>query len=807
MSEASAAPVHDLSGTCWQFAFADRPPAKAATAADLAAAGLTLRPCTVPGNFELDLLAHGLIPDPFHGLNILGLRRYERTHVWYATRFRAAPAPAGWMSQLVFDGVDCCADIHLNGRLLGSCDNMLVEHAFDVDGRLQPENELLVHIRPAVEAAEAYPYPQAVAAMPLSWESLYVRKAPHMYGWDIMPRALSAGLWRPVRLVHRPPERIESLYLETLRIAPDAGRSQQRLQYALTLAGPPDGCEIAIEGRCGDSRFSAVQPVRFRAGSLAFDIAAPRLWWPRGYGAADLYDVTVELRRDGRVLDRRAFRHGVRTVALQRTSLTTAEGRGEFVFRVNGERIFCKGSNWVPLDAFHSRDLARLDRAFAMVTDLECNILRCWGGNVYESDRFFDLCDRHGILVWQDFAMACAVYPQDEAFQRRLRDEAVQVIRRLRQHPSLLLWAGDNECDCSWAFWLQRGDPNRNVATRATLPAALQQEDPLRPYLPSSPYMDAAAYAHLTAPAPGTAPQNIPEDHLWGPRDYYKSAFYRSAVCHFVSEIGYHACPDPDALRGFLTPERLWPYRDNPEWTLHSTNPTAGTEMFADPAYRVNLMVRQIRALFGDVPENLDDFAFASQAVQAEAKKYFIERFRAGKWRRTGIIWWNLLDGWPQLSDAIVGYFFDRKQAYWHIRQAQQHVAVIVREEDDGRLTLVAANDTRRDAALQVAVRDVDAGTVLFEGRAAAAANAATAVAPLRPPAGQRFLRLEWHGDAAGANHYLAGAPPFRLADYRRWLAAMPELRKTNPRPLTGHVAHGRAAGRVPVTPAGRRSS
>lgn len=774
--------VQDLCGANWRFAFAGQPPPGAATAADLAAAGLTLRPCRVPGNFELDLQAHGLAPEPFTGLNILGLRRHERTHVWYVADFAAGPLPAGWSAELLFEGVDCFADIHLNGNPLGSCDNMLVEHSFEVTGRLEERNELLVHIRPALTEAERHDYPPVVQAGPLHWEALHVRKAPHMYGWDIMPRVLSAGLWRPVRLVARPPERMETLYLETLRLAPGGGAAQLRLHHELRLApAPGDRYVLEIEGCCGASRFAAAKEVAFRAGALTFDVTAPALWWPRGYGEPNLYDVTVTLRKNDQTIDRRSFRHGIRTVALHRTSLTTADGQGEFVFRVNGEKVFCKGSNWVPLDAFHSRDQARLDRAIAMAADLECNILRCWGGNVYESDRFFDLCDSHGIMVWQDFAMACAVYPQDAGFQRRLRAEAVKVIRRLRGHACLVLWAGDNENDLAWADWMGRGDPNRNVTTRRTLPDALLQEDPARPYLPSSPCIDTEAYRAVTAPdAAGNALDLLlPENHLWGPRDYYKSAFYRSAACHFASEIGYHGCPDPDALRRFLTPARLWPCHDNREWILHSTNPTAGAEMFADPAHRVNLMVNQIRALFGEVPDNLDDFAFASQAVQAEAMKYFIERFRGGKWRRTGIIWWNLLDGWPQFSDAVVGYFFDRKQAYWHIRQAQRHVALLVREEDDDRLTLVAANDTRRDAALSHLVRDVDSGAVLFEGRATAAANAATVLGELPVPEGRRFLRIEWRGEAEGANHYLAGRPPFRLADYRRWLAAMPELRKT----------------------------
>ncbi len=237
--------------------------------------------------------------------------------------------------------------------------------------------------------------------------------------------------------------------------------------------------------------------------------------------------------------------------------------------QVNGERIFILGTNWVPLDAYHARDRERLDRAVEMVVDLGCNLVRCWGGNVYEDDRFFDLCDEAGILVWQDFAMACAVYPQDDAFGARLRDEVRAVVRRLRQHPSLALWAGDNECDETWV-WTggRRRDPNRNVLTRSVIPGVLREEDPSRPYLPSSPYVDDVAFA--------SGRRLLPEDHLWGPRDDYKGAFYTESVCHFVSEIGFQGCPGVESLERYLTPGERWPFGGSEEWRLHSTAPLPG---------------------------------------------------------------------------------------------------------------------------------------------------------------------------------------------------------------------------------------
>jgi beta-mannosidase len=367
----------------------------------------------------------------------------------------------------------------------------------------------------------------------------------------------------------------------------------------------------------------------------------------------------VRLWKNGVEIDSAQFRHGVRTVELERTSITGPKGEGEFCFRVNGEKIFIKGSNHVPADAYHSRDVERIPRIIDLAVECGCNMLRCWGGNVYENDLFYDLCDEKGLLIWQDFGMGCAVYPQDEEFQRALAHEAGIVVRRLRGHACIALWAGDNECDLvpSW-FGDTSYNPNTNLLTRVVLPRVLQAEDPKRAFLPSSPYMDEVAFR--------AGQTFLPEEHLWGPRDYFRSDYYKNSLCHFASEIGYHGCPSPDSIRKFISPENLWP-NDNAEWLLHST--CAVPELGVGEG-RITLMNNQIREMFGTVPDNLEDYAFASQCVQAEAKKFFIELFRTQKWRRTGILWWNLIDGWPQFSDAVVDYYFGKKLAFDYIKRA-----------------------------------------------------------------------------------------------------------------------------------------
>jgi len=600
-----------------------------------------------------------------------------------------------------------------------------------------------------------------------------------MFGWDIMPRALSAGIWRSVSLHFEPDERIDWLWLDTVDIAADQASATLILHHDIRIRSTPDDpCDLVIVGRTQGSTFTHRSRLLYGTGQVRFSVESPRLWWPRGRGEAALYEVTVDVVRGGATVDRRTFRHGIRTVRLERSSVVDADGHGTFRFVINDEPVFILGTNWVPLDAYHSRDRERLPAALDLVEEVGCNMIRCWGGNVYEDDLFFDRCDAAGVLVWQDFAMACAIYPQDEAFQGVIRDEVRSVVRRLRQHPSVVVWAGDNECDEQYVWKARRRDPNDNVLTRRVIPEVLRDEDPSRPYLPSSPYVDPLAFA--------SGERSLPEDHLWGPRDDYRGAFYRDAVAAFASEIGYLGSPSVESLQQFLTPGALWPPTDNPQWLLHATSPFPGVDTHD---YRVPLMTKQIESLFGRAPSTLEDFVEASQATQAEALKSFIERFRVRKWRTTGIIWWNLLDGWPQFSDAVVDYYFRKKRAFDVVRRAQSPILLVVHETADGQHELLVCNDTRDNNRIQYEVRNVESGVLVGAGTSVAPADSVQRVGAIASPSGQAMLALSWvSGLGPGRSHHLAGEPPFDLGEYLRWFDCLafeagdrPGLRSADP--------------------------
>ncbi len=744
---------------------------------DLGRVPLDPIPAVVPGNVELDLMRAGRIDDPYIGTNVYRLRDLEGYDWWYLREFDTPSQLPGGSVRLLFEGIDCLATVWLNGEELGATDNMLIPWSFDVADRLgtREPNTLAVHIASPVNAARDYVYEPWLTAVSTGFDHLFVRKAPHMYGWDIAPRIVTAGIWRSAALeVHGRDELVDVAYaVESI----DSGTAVLKIGWQFrTDAVSLDGHELAVSGACGEHRFEHVFRPHFIAGELRLELADARLWWPKGYGEPNLYEVTWELKRDGAIVDVRTDTVGLRTVELERTEL--AGEPGAFLFRVNGEPVMCKGTNWVPLDAFHSRDATRYDRALELIDDLGCNIVRCWGGNVYEDHAFFAFCDRHGIMVWQDFAFACAIYPQDPAFLARVRLEAQTIVRRLRNHASLVLWAGDNEIDVGY---LKRGlDPGKNRVSREVLPQVCAASDPYRPYLESSPFVATEVVRRKRRDQ-----RLMPEQHLWGPRDYFKSPFYAENTASFASEVGYHGCPNVSSIRRFIEPDYLWPdaraagrdspWQGNDQWRAHATDPEPVQGPYAD---RIGLMANQIRELFGFYPENLSDFALASQISQAEAKKYFIEMFRLGRWKRTGIIWWNALDCWPQFSDAIVDYYFARKLAYWYIRRVQTPVCVMFEEPAAWTCRVAVANDTLESVCGSVEVVDAETDEVLVADRFAVEANVNREVGRVSVSRGEhRLFLVSW--EIAGrryGNHYLHGAPPVDLAWYRKLLPRIASL-------------------------------
>jgi len=728
------------------------------TTDDLYNSGFDIIDACVPGNFELDLMRAGKIDDLYFSTNTLDAQKLENIHLWYFSRFRIEKN-----QYLRFEGIDTEADIYINGRLVKSTDNMFLPYNVSADWT-DGENEVVVHIKPAMIEARKYTPSFSCHTNKYNNPTMYLRKASHMFGWDIMPRIVSGGLWKNVKICERKSDCINEVFITTNEIQQD--KAIMRFYINTTITGDfAKDYTVKVEGRCKNSSFSHEEQLWNNTHIFNFAIKEPLLWWPKNMGEQNLYDTTVSLYYKGELCDSYTMKSGIRKTALDRTDTTDSEGNGEFCFRVNGKRVFVLGTNWVPLDAFHSNDKNRLKKALELLDDINCNTVRCWGGNVYEDDEFYDFCDEHGIMVWQDFAMACGIYPQDDVFMKKISEEVTYQVKRLRNHASIVLWSGDNECDLTyqWAGGYRR-NPNDNVITRQVLKSIVAQHDYTRPYLPSSPYMSDKVF---------NGEGILPEEHLWGPRDYFKGDYYKNTFCHFASETGYHGFPSPVSLGKFLKePEKIFNQDGSTtdEYLVHAAS--MELSQHAPYAYRIKLAYNQVITLFGKPENSFAEFIRQSQISQAEAKKYFIEKFRIKKWKCTGIIWWNLVDGWPQVSDAVVDYYYTKKLAYNYIKRSQEPVCLMFDEPVNNRLTLVGVNDLTYPVELSYTVKKVSEDREILSGQISLTPDKAQSISVMDiEPDEKEFYLIEWKmGDKSYKNHFFTNIIDI---NYKKYISAL----------------------------------
>ena len=413
----------------------------------------------------------------------------------------------------------------------------------------------------------------------------------------------------------------------------------------------------------------------------------------------------------------------------------------------------------------HGENADRRFQALEAALELHCTLVRIWGGGVYEDDDFFDWCDRHGMLVWQDFMFACECPPHDEWYLREVAAEAESILKKLRNHPSLALLCGDNECDVTHRGSSPYLAPSHNRVTRQVLPEAVGEHAPEIAYLASSPYLSDAVWR---------APEKFqpPELHPWGDRYDWKSAYYRDAFrCAFISEVGYPGMNALSSLRRYLPEEELnvAAVRDNARcWHVHATAPFGAEH--PSFSFRVPLLLKLAERSFGGVPKDLEELAAKSQIVHAEAMKTFVEMFRIRRGSKGGLMLWNLLDGWPQSSEALIDYYWVRKKAFDYVKRAQQPLCLILPEPVSWRAVPVMVNDRSEAAAGAWRVRDLADGAVLIEGHYAVGAGQSAELMWFdHRPKAMQVLLLEWDdGSGTYYNHVLLGNAPYDYAEYCR---------------------------------------
>lgn len=710
---------------------------------------------TVPVCFEEILRDHGVLGDPYFSTNNWKYTKFESHHQWYFKKFDCPyERPV-----LTFDGIDTLAEIYVNGVLVGKTDNMYIPFSFSLKGiAKERDNDLVVHILPAVVEVMRNDPPKT-SAIPFKVPGGYLRKSAASLGWDILLRTPLGGIWREVHLENEK-QGLTDLYVHSDLTVTGAA---VHVEYETNLFG--EGYELLLEGVCRDSSFSERVPVSYKEGKAYFFLRHPYLWNVRGYGEQNLYTVKATLYKDGEIVDQKTVRHGIRKVELRRTSLV--EENGCFEFHINGKKVFLLGTNYVPIEALKHIDKERMQKALEMTYDCGCNAVRIWGGGIYECEEFYEFCDEKGIFIWHDFMMACIMYSQSDAFAENITREVIYQVKRLRNYSSICLWAGDNECDNVYTLHKdENGEPlNPNVVnklTRVVVPRALFALDNTRPYLPCSPYMDEVGFRNKT---------RLAEEHIWGPRDYFRGDYYKNAPCYFASETGYHGCSSPRALRKFL--KSPWPIfdeegRPTKEYLCHAVSVV---DDYQSPyAYRIRLMSDQVETLFGKNFDNITDFAKASQISQAEADKYFIERFRIARNEKGGIMLWNMIDGCPQVSDAIVDYSMDKKLAYYYVKTAQAPVSFMM-DETDGDITLYLVSDVEQAPTLRYTVNDAYTGTVVLTGEVTGKPYVSIPVAKWKSPIEKAFYIIRWT-DEKGDTHQNHFHTDIKGVDYDKYTEA-----------------------------------
>ncbi|MFJ2899326.1 glycoside hydrolase family 2 protein [Streptomyces sp. NPDC087218] len=641
--------------------------------------GQELLPARVPGCVHTDLLTAEVIPDPFLGLNETEVAWVGRRAWTYVTD--VSHDSGHERTDLVFDGLDTAARITFGGREIGTTRNMHRTYRFDVTGTT---GELEVCFASAYDEAEAVREVTGDRPNVYPEPFQYIRKMASSFGWDWGPTLVTAGIWRPVRLEHWSTARLTSVR-PLVTTDERTGGVEIRIQVERTDRGA--GRELlaraTVAGQEAQVRFEGDEAV------LRLTVERPRLWWPRGYGEQPLYDLDVTLLDADGELDAWHRRIGFRTVELDRT--VDERGSG-FTFVVNGERVFARGVNWIPDDVFPSRVTPERYRTrLGQAADANVDLVRIWGGGIYEDEAFYDACDELGLMVWQDFLFACAAYPEEQPLRGEIEAEARDNVVRLMPHPSLVIWNGNNENlwgfrDWGWEPELA-GDSWGEGYYLGLLPRLVAELDPTRPYTAGSPWSGSWDH-HPNDPHHGTHHSW----EVWNRQDY---AEYRANVPRFVAEFGWQAPPTMATLRRALPDEELAP--DSPGM-LHHQKAEEGNEK----------LDRGVARHFPLPEGDFDRWHYLTQVVQARAVAAGIEHWRSHWPICSGTVVWQLNDCWPVSSWAAIDGDGRSKPLHHELRRVYAD-RLLTLQPGDGSPVLALVNQSATEWRTTVTLRRLGA--------------------------------------------------------------------------------------------------
>lgn len=625
-----------------------------------------------PGDVHDALMQQGIIKDPFYDRNEPLCRWVEEKTWWFRSVFTCCDRTLEKAERLVLNcyGLDTFVTLYLNGSEIGKSNNMFLRFSADISELYQPgkENCLALRIDP----------PQKFINKKLGWESwgrnphrIHFRKAQFSYGWDWGPRLPGIGIWRPVEIEYRKHAAIHSFQFQTLDYSAQSDIAvvslgveienlhiDQTLRIHINLRDHQDRLVIDYRDEC------SIQSGLSRQ-NFIFAIDSPALWWTHDLGTPTLYRLNIEL-YGHELLDAKETRVGIRTLELDQSPDPDEPGTRFFRFVLNGVPVFAKGANWIPADSFVGRlRKQRYQRLLQDAQNANMNMIRVWGGGIYEHDWFYRYCDQLGIMVWQDFMFACAMYPEEpQAFVDNVKKEAIYQVKRLRNHPCLALWCGNNENQ--WihdrTFWNQ---PNRvpgSLFYHEMLPDVVKLYDGTTPYWPGSPY--------------GGSDYNAAEDgdrHNWQvwhgdiPRRFGEEPkkdvspegvnfyHYERDRGRFISEFGMHASPVLQTLKQCMPEDQL--YFHSPSMDHHNKD---------HPKNKGDDLLISSTGL----PRDLLQYIKASMIAQAEGLKLAIEHYRRRKPHCSGALFWQFNDCWPALSWSVVDYYGFKKAGYYYAKRA-----------------------------------------------------------------------------------------------------------------------------------------
>jgi len=639
-------------------------------------------PAQVPGVVHTDLLRNNLIPDPFDRDNEFRLQWIGLTDWEYQTTFQVDSTSLSHEHvDLVFDGLDTFADVYLNDQSVLHADNMFRHWRIPAKPLLKPgQNTLRIVFHSAI--TKMIPY---VKSLPYVLPSIstynfgneeniatapYTRKAPYQYGWDWGPRFMTEGIWQPVRLETWDALRLDNLHIHQRKVGSDVASLTAELDIE---ASKPATASLALahDEMSGAQMADGTQTMQLDAGmnhvSFPIRIAAPKLWYPVGYGPQNRYRFSAVVRIGRDVAARAESKTGLRSVELRRVSDQWGKS---FEFVVNGIEVYSKGADVIPFDSFPNRVTPQIHRKILQdARDAHMNMVREWGGGYYESDDFYDICDELGIMVWQEFAFGGDMIPGDVAFQENVRQEAIDQIKRLRDHPSILVWCGNNEVETGWYHWGNRQEFKESVSPEARdrvwqdyiimfadiLKSTVDQYTDPVPYWPSSPSANF---------------DEVPDNQHNGDMHYWQvwhaqapASDYTLQFPRFMTEYGFQSFPEMRTIRTFANkPE---------DFDIHSSVMQAHQKNKGGNERILTYMLREYRQ-----PKDFESFVYLSQVQQAEIIKIGAEHFRRDRPRTMGGLYWQLNDCWPVASWASIDYYGRWKALHYYARRFYDDVLI-----------------------------------------------------------------------------------------------------------------------------------